>query len=214
MPHSSMNGVAPQTMLGLWPAGHVAHLQEAISFASRAHRNQVRKDGRTPYAAHVVRVMTTCAVYFGCTDATALLAAVLHDTIEDTTTDYDDLAERFGADVAACAAALTKNMAMPEAAREADYDARLAAAPCQARLIKLADVFDNLCDIDTYATDKREKKRRDTIERAKRAVALAMADAQRKDVSRAIGAVLSLLEAQPRVKRSAGRTHSARRRRA
>ncbi|MFO0831186.1 MAG: HD domain-containing protein [Phycisphaerales bacterium] len=208
----SINGVPPRSMLGLWTAGDTARLQEAIAFASRAHRNQVRRDARTPYASHVVRVMTTCAVVFGCTDPVALTAAALHDTIEDTTTDFEDIEERFGRDVADCVSILTKNMALPEAAREHEYDARLAAGPWQARLVKLADVFDNLCDIESYAPEKREAKRLDAIDRAKRAVTLAMPDAAREPVGVAIGAVLTLLEAQPKARLAARRRHGARKR--
>lgn len=208
----SINGVTAKTSLGAWAAGDIARLQEAIAFASRSHRNQVRRDGRTPYSSHVMRVMTTCAVVFACPDPVILAAAALHDTIEDTTTDYEDIAEKFGKDVAECVAALTKNMALPEEAREREYDARLAAAPWQARLIKLADVFDNLCDIESYAPEKREAKRRDAIDRAKRAVALAMPDAHHPPVATGIGAVLTLLEAQPKARESGSRRHAARKR--
>ncbi len=87
--------------------------QEAAAFAARAHRHQLRKDGRTPYVSHVVRVALTVTQVFWCDDPVVLAAALLHDTIEDTTTDYDDLAERFGKEVADCVAALTKNMTLP-----------------------------------------------------------------------------------------------------
>lgn len=71
-----------------------AKVQEAASFAARAHRHQVRKDGRTPYTAHPFRVCLVVRHVFGHDDPRMLQAALLHDTIEDTTTDYDDLAER------------------------------------------------------------------------------------------------------------------------
>lgn len=85
---------------------------------------------------------------FGCDDPLTLAAALLHDTIEDTPADYDEIAEAMGEEVADIVAALTKNMAMPEAQREIDYDNRLAKAGWRARLIKLADVLDNLIDTD------------------------------------------------------------------
>ena len=75
-------------------------LFEAASFAARAHRHQVRKDGQTPYAAHPFRVCLVVQYVFRIDDPKVLTTALLHDTIEDTTTDYDDIAERFGADVA------------------------------------------------------------------------------------------------------------------
>src|SRR6185436_5378978 len=121
--------------------------QEATAFAARAHEHQKRRDGRTPYFAHPVRVALTVRDLFACADQTALCAALLHDTIEDTMADFDEIEEAFGRPVARCVAALTKNMALPEKERERDYDARLGAADWRARLVKLADVYDNLCDV-------------------------------------------------------------------
>ena len=71
-----------------------------MSFASRAHHGQFRKDEKTPFVAHPSRVAMTLAAVFGCGDETILAAAALHDTIEDTTTDHGDLSEQFGRDVA------------------------------------------------------------------------------------------------------------------
>ena len=74
----------------------IAHAwQKAASFAARAHDGQKRKDGRTPYVAHPYRVAMVIRHVFGCEDETILAAALLHDVIEDTTVDYDDVAEAF-----------------------------------------------------------------------------------------------------------------------
>lgn len=168
--------------------------QMAVSFAAHAHRHQIRKDGKTPYFAHPVRVAFTVRDVFGCEDEVALAAALLHDTIEDTTTDYDDLAERFGSAIADCVAALTKNPTLPEHLREPAYDAGLAASMWQARLVKLADVYDNFHDaIDTWGPDKIPGK---NFERAARALGLAEAGA--KDgagcVERAMGVVRGMVD--------------------
>lgn len=141
--------------------------QRAVSVAARFHDGQFRKDGRTPYVAHPFRVAMTVRDVFECDDPVALAAAILHDVIEDTTADYDDLEREFGPEVADVVAALTKDMRMPEAEREAAYDRQLAVAPWQARLVKLADVYDNL--IDCLDDRMREKATR----KACRAVALA-----------------------------------------
>src|SRR5262249_35830423 len=121
-------------------------LLEAVAFAARAHQGQLRKDGETPYASHVFRVCLVLRHVFGIDDRQALMAAVLHDVIEDTTTDFDDLEERFGPEVAGWAAALCKDKRLPEHEREAAYVAQLAQAPWQVKAGKLADVFDNLMD--------------------------------------------------------------------
>ena len=141
--------------------------QQAVSFAARAHDGQMRNDGRTPYIAHPMRVALTVRHVFGIDDETALAAALLHDTIEDTTTDYDDLMANFGQEVADAVAALTKDARLVEQQREATYDRTLVNASWQARLVKLADVFDNYSD--TFDDQMRKKVR----EKAKRAIACA-----------------------------------------
>src|SRR5262245_24841913 len=114
-----------------------ARLFDAIAFAARAHRNQLRKDGQTPYVSHVFRVAVVVRQVFGIDDPKVLTAAVLHDTIEDTTTDYDDIAERFGDDVAGWVVALTKDMRLPENEREFAYTRQLVAAQWQVAACKL-----------------------------------------------------------------------------
>jgi (p)ppGpp synthase/HD superfamily hydrolase len=108
---------------------------------------------------------------FDCDDEVALTAAMLHDTIEDTGADFDEISEAFGTGVAACVAALTKNMSLPDAEREPEYDLRLSEADWRARLVKLADVYDNLSDLSSPA--KLEKM----LEKCRRAIALAEPDA-------------------------------------
>ncbi|MCC6285910.1 MAG: bifunctional (p)ppGpp synthetase/guanosine-3',5'-bis(diphosphate) 3'-pyrophosphohydrolase [Phycisphaerales bacterium] len=167
--------------------------QRAASYAAFKHRHQTRKDGRTPYIAHPFRVAMTVRDVFDCADPQALAAALLHDVIEDTTTDYDDIADLFGEGVAEIVSAVTKAMHLPERAREAEYDARLARAPWQARLIKLADAYDNLSDAHTSppGTLSADHMGR-TIERAERAIAIAAA-AEHPALARAVRAVQELV---------------------
>ena len=110
---------APMSNEHLW--------QKASAFAARAHCNQVRKDERTPYFSHPVRVALTVVLTFGCTDENVVAAALLHDVIEDTTADYDDILEQFGPKVADIVACMSKDMRMIEPKREREYDDRLAA---------------------------------------------------------------------------------------
>lgn len=163
--------------------------QRAASFAARAHEHQVRKDGRTPYFAHPARVALTISTVFGCGDDTVLAAAFLHDTIEDTKTDYDEIKDEFGPEVAGIVAALTKNMAMEERAREADYERRLAAADWRARLIKLADQYDNFSDALTTRGHDLAKTRK----KCEAAIRLALPDADTHAETRAALAALKTL---------------------
>jgi guanosine-3',5'-bis(diphosphate) 3'-pyrophosphohydrolase len=132
-------------------------LFQAVSFAARAHRHQVRKDGTTPYAAHPFRVCLVVRHVFGIDDPKVLTAAVLHDTIEDTTTDFDDIAGKFGTEVATWVAALSKDMRLPDEEKEDAYHRVLATAPWQVLICKLADLYDNLSDSPTLTPRSREK---------------------------------------------------------
>src|SRR5438552_6042427 len=98
----------------------------------------MRKDHATPYASHPFRVCLVVRDIFGFTDPRMLITALLHDTIEDTTTDFDDIEKQYGREIAQWVAQLTKNKALRDADREADYIQRLRAAPWQVQACKLA----------------------------------------------------------------------------
>lgn len=121
-------------------------LLDAIAFASRVHQGQFRKDRQTPYASHVFRVCLIVRDLFGVSDARILTAAVLHDTLEDTTTDYDDLEKRYGREVAGWVSLLSKDKRLPEKRREKAYCEGLKAATWQVKVCKLADILDNMVD--------------------------------------------------------------------
>lgn len=166
--------------------------QQAATFAAWKHRHQLRKDGRTPYVAHPFRVAMAVRQIFGCEDPAALAAALLHDTIEDTCTDYDELQEIFGDEIAGIVAALTKNMALPKEEREAEYDRRLARADWRAKLIKLGDVYDNLSDMPDRSPEKLAK----VHDKCRRAIRIAQLEAGKHDpIARAITAVENLMAA-------------------
>jgi (p)ppGpp synthase/HD superfamily hydrolase len=142
-------------------------LLQAVAFAARAHKGQLRKDEATPYVSHVFRACLTLRHVFGVADVPVLMAAVLHDTIEDTTTDYDDLREHFGDEVAGWVAALSKDKRLPEPEREKKYRDTLARSPWQVKVCKLADVHDNLLDRPTRkakGSDKTFRKAREYLE--------------------------------------------------
>lgn len=121
-------------------------LLDAAAFAARAHRGQVRKDQETPYVSHPFRVCLIVRDLFGFDDLRMLQAALLHDVIEDTTTDFDDVAAAFGPEIARWAATLSKDKRLPDDQREQAYLEALRAAPWQVKVCKLADIFDNLHD--------------------------------------------------------------------
>ena len=72
-------------------------LIHALSFASRKHSTQRRKDAdASPYINHPIALVSILAVEAAITDQDVLCAALLHDTIEDTATTPEELAEKFG----------------------------------------------------------------------------------------------------------------------
>ncbi len=131
------------------------HVLEAAAFTARAHRHHLRKDDKTPYVSHVFRVCLIVRDLFGFDDPRMLCAALLHDTIEDTPADFDDLAEDFSHEVARWVALLSKDMRLPEPEREEAYIKGLQSAPWQVKACKLADVYDNLLDLDDLPVERR-----------------------------------------------------------
>ncbi len=161
--------------------------QQAAGFAARMHAGQFRRDEKTPYIAHPFRVTLTIAYVFQCDDETALTAAILHDVIEDTPADYDDLLEMFGKPVADCVAALTKDMRLREDVREEAYDEGLRQADWRAKLVKLADAYDNLADVTGDEAG--------AVERCRRAIAIAKQAGQTNEaLVRAIAVVEQVVE--------------------
>jgi guanosine-3',5'-bis(diphosphate) 3'-pyrophosphohydrolase len=135
----------------------ISPILEAISFAARKHVGQLRKDNTTPYIAHPLRVMTILATVFQVEDPEMLAAAALHDTIEDTVTDRDELIECFGERVAEMVTILSKDKRKPDAQRELEYFEGLRGAPIEVRLCKLADLYDNLSDAASLLPPSRSK---------------------------------------------------------
>ncbi len=119
-------------------------LLRALDLAATKHRDQRRKDqSKSPYINHpiaVARLLWECGV----TDETALLAAVLHDTIEDTATTHAELAQLFGAAVADVVAEVTDDKALPKARRK---ELQVEHAPHMSRIAKLVKLADKTCNV-------------------------------------------------------------------
>ncbi len=93
-------------------------VQQAIEFASRKHgdRQQMRANG-LPYIAHPYAVMAIaqqCPDDYGANFENALCTSMLHDTIEDTDTNLEEIKKQFGDTVAYAVYALTKNKRIPD----------------------------------------------------------------------------------------------------
>jgi (p)ppGpp synthase/HD superfamily hydrolase len=95
---------------------HVALVTRAADFAARRHSGQVRKGAaREPYLNHLAEVAALLAETAEEPDAWLVAAGWLHDTIEDTATEREELAEHFGEKIAAVVAVVTYDMSLPTA---------------------------------------------------------------------------------------------------
>src|SRR6266566_5785932 len=91
----------------------------ALRFAAEKHRRQRRKDAdASPYINHPIAVATVLAVEGDVSDEATLLAAVLHDTVEDTQTTFVELEEHFGPGVAGLVRELTDDKSLEKDERK------------------------------------------------------------------------------------------------
>jgi GTP diphosphokinase / guanosine-3',5'-bis(diphosphate) 3'-diphosphatase len=147
-------------------------LLDAIAFAADKHRHQRRKDAEaSPYINHPIALAHLLAGTGRVQDIVVLQAAVLHDTVEDTDTSLEELAERFGPKVATVVAELTDDKSLPKARRKELQVEHAAHKSHEAALVKLADKTCNLRDIASAPpADWSLARRREYFDWAKRVV--------------------------------------------
>ena len=150
----------------------LARLLEAIDFAAEKHRNQRRKDDdASPYINHPLGLAALLAAEGGVDDVEVLQAAVLHDTIEDTNTTYEELQARFGKRVADIVAEVSDDKNLPKQVRKQLQIEHAPHITQEAAFVKLADKTCNLRDIATAPpADWSLERRREYFEWAKQVV--------------------------------------------
>ncbi|EDX85533.1 HD domain protein [Synechococcus sp. PCC 7335] len=127
---------------------------KALDFAARKHRNQRRKDlAQTPYINHPIAVACILLLEAGISDEVVLIAALLHDTVEDTATTLEELEQQFGKAVKEVVAELSDDKSLPKTVRKQQQIDHAAGLSDRARLVKLADKTANLRDIATSPPD-------------------------------------------------------------
>ncbi|HEU0188707.1 MAG TPA: bifunctional (p)ppGpp synthetase/guanosine-3',5'-bis(diphosphate) 3'-pyrophosphohydrolase [Gallionella sp.] len=145
----------------------VERVRVAIEFSRAAHQGQMRQSG-DPYVSHpiaVARVLTPLHI-----DAQAIIAALLHDVVEDTDVTSGQVAEKFGKPVAELVDGLSKldriQFETREDAQAENFRKMLLAMARDVRviLIKLADRLHNMRTLESMALDKRERIARETME--------------------------------------------------
>jgi len=127
------------------PASSVQRILAAARFAAEKHASQRRKgsDGE-PYIGHLLEVAELVAATADVLDTELLVAALLHDTVEDTATSSEELREKFGDDVASLVAEVTDDKTLPKATRKALQVRNAPHKTARAAAIKLADKISNL----------------------------------------------------------------------
>ncbi len=130
------------------PAINLADLQrilEAAHFAAEKHAHQKRKGaGGEPYINHLIEVAELVAASISELDINLVIAALLHDVIEDTPTTEQELVKRFGSDVANLVVELTDDKSLPKSERKRLQIETASKKSPRAQTIKLADKISNL----------------------------------------------------------------------
>src|SRR4051794_25646872 len=142
-------------------------IRRAYEESERDHRGQVRRSGE-PFVNHPLGVALICAQLH--LDEQTIAAALLHDVIEDTDTDLDELKAAFGADIALLVEGVTKltriSFQSREQAEAENYRKMIVAMAQDVRviLIKLADRLHNMRTIEYLGKQKQVQKAKETLE--------------------------------------------------
>lgn len=152
------------------PNSNIELLEKAYDVSKAAHEGQQRNSGE-PYIIHPVEVAVILAEME--LDCTALVAALLHDTIEDTTCTYDEIKAQFGVEVADLVdgvTKLTKLGKLPFTSKEEQQMENLRkmfvamAKDIRVIMIKLADRLHNMRTLKYMNEGKQIEKARETLE--------------------------------------------------
>ncbi len=136
---------------------HTPRIWRALEFATKAHQGQVRKYTNLPYVVHPIRVANIVQSAPGVeghpVSESMLVAAILHDTVEDTETTLEDILRHFGGLVMEFVTPLT-DVSRPSdgnrSCRKALDRTRLANTCREVQTIKVADLIDNTSDIVAF----------------------------------------------------------------
>ena len=134
-------------------AGHSAcaarpKIRRATGFAAWKHTGQCRKgEGEIPYIYHPVEVAAILSEAGAVEDSDLLQAALLHDTIEDTDTDREELESHFGSRVCSIVLEVTDDKSLQKQARKAAQIAHAPHISKEAQSLKLADKISNVFDV-------------------------------------------------------------------
>ena len=123
----------------------------ASNFAAKKHRDQRRKDDiQSPYINHPIAVANVLANEAGVTNENLLIAALLHDTIEDTETSGDEIKSVFGEAVLKLVMEVTDDKSLEKADRKR---LQVESAPKKSELARQLKIADKICNIRDITAD-------------------------------------------------------------
>ena len=148
-------------------------LLQAIAYAADKHRDQRRKDANaSPYINHPIALANVLANEGGIDDEAVLVAAILHDTIEDTDTTADELRRLFGKRITDIVLEVTDDKSLEKAERKRLQVEHAPHISRRAKLVKLADKICNLRDLaSSPPSDWPEQRRQAYFDWAEQVVA-------------------------------------------
>jgi guanosine-3',5'-bis(diphosphate) 3'-pyrophosphohydrolase len=121
---------------------------KALRFAAEKHRDQRRKGAeKAPYINHPIAVTDILWRVGGVRDMNTLVAALLHDTIEDTATTQEEVRDLFGEAVLGLVLECTDDKRLPKAERKRLQVVNAPHKSPRARQIKIADKINNIVDL-------------------------------------------------------------------
>lgn len=124
----------------------MSKVQSAENFAKERHLNTARIDVNISHQEHLASVVARLK-NLGVADDDVLSAAWLHDTINDTSTSFDELDQRFGSKVSVLVLSISKDKRLSRSMQEEQYVKQLKESPLEAKLIKLCDISANFKDL-------------------------------------------------------------------
>jgi guanosine-3',5'-bis(diphosphate) 3'-pyrophosphohydrolase len=131
-------------------------LNLAKQCAIKQHKGQYRKNNKTPYWHHLRDVVNNLEI-MGITDESILCAGWLHDVIEDTSFDFDDVSKSFGKKIAQIVSDVTKETRLSKNQQEKNYLKQLIQSSWQAKVVKLGDILANISDLKNSELTKKQK---------------------------------------------------------
>lgn len=132
----------------MFSTSHISLILKALHFSAHKHQHQRRKNQEaSPYINHLIAVADNLWKIGGVYDIPALVAGILHDTIEDTDTSPEELEAEFGAQIRSIVEEVTDDKSLPKQVRKQLQIEHAAEASLEARCVKLADKISNLQDL-------------------------------------------------------------------